>query len=237
MLFRSCIKFIFVIYIYHPQGQNDFMRDWMLVRNDYLAEILSASAPATDSTSPKCSRCTADALYRCEDCHFCPMYCATCCKTSHEIAPWHRVGRWQGTFFRRDLRWQEGVQLNIHFGHNGGLCPMYTNGASANTGEVQDPWTDEEDQDGLETAGISSGLPLEQLKVSKKTDGWDNPILTVVHTNGIHFIQAKFCQCPARRPEDRQVLAAGLYPASQTKVRTVFTNHVLNDCLDRKSVV
>ena len=219
--------------IRYVQTQNDFMRDWMSVRDEYLAEILSTSAPAVCSTSPKCSRCPADALYRCEDCHFSPTYCASCCKTTHDIAPWHRVGRWQGTFFRRDMRWQEGVELNLHFGHNGAICPVYEAGGSTGTGGTQDPWTDEEDgQDqGLASADISAGLPLEELKVTKTTDIWDNPVLTVVHTNGIHFIQAKFCQCSTRRPQDRQVLAAGLYPASQRQVRTVFTNHVLNDCL------
>ena len=220
-------------FTFSPQGQNDFMQDWMLVREQYLAEVLETSAPSDSPTSPKCSRCHADALYRCEDCHFCPAYCAECCRTAHEIAPWHRVGRWQGTFFRRDMRWQQHVELNLHFGHGGGMCPVYMTGDAVRPGGGDEPWTDDEDGDeeGLGAAGLSTGLPPEDLKVTKITDSWDNPVLTVVHTNGIHFIQAKFCQCSTRRPQDRQVLAAGLYPASQRQVRTVFTNHVLNDCL------
>ncbi|KAH8079451.1 hypothetical protein BXZ70DRAFT_901686, partial [Cristinia sonorae] len=64
-------------------------------------------------------------------------------------------------------------------------------------------------------------------------DSFKNPILTVVHTNGLHFIQARFCVCRCE-PLDRQCIAAGLYPASQRRVRTVFTQQVLDDCiLDR----
>ena len=47
-----------------------------------------------------------------------------------------------------------------------------------------------------------------------------------MYSNGFHVLRAKFCRCQGI-PKDHQLLLAGLYPASQTAPRTVFTFDVL----------
>ena len=206
----------------------------MTKRQQYLSDILAASA-AEDPVSPKCSKCRNNAQFRCEDCAFNATYCSSCCKITHTVTPWHRIGRWQGRFFRRDIRWQQAVELDLYFGHSGTPCPVYTSG-QYNPGEDDEgAWTSSDEEEGGEdnpsAGGGSPRLPSDDFRVTKTTDEWGNPLLTVVHTNGIHFIRAKFCRCSGRQSDDRQILAAGMYPASQNKVQTVFTQHVLNDCL------
>ncbi|KAI0285205.1 hypothetical protein BC826DRAFT_918939 [Russula brevipes] len=70
-----------------------------------------------------------------------------------------------------------------------------------------------------------------------------NKILTFVHSNGIHGLGIRFCQCPDTHSDDRHLhlLDAGFYPATQTNPSTVFTlsglDYVLTDNLECKTVL
>lgn len=70
-----------------------------------------------------------------------------------------------------------------------------------------------------------------------------NRILTFVHSNGIHGLGVRFCQCPEAHLEDRHLhlLKAGFYPATQTNPSTVFTlsglDYTLIDNLECKTVL
>jgi len=70
-----------------------------------------------------------------------------------------------------------------------------------------------------------------------------NHILTFVHSNGIHGLGVRFCQCPDSHSDDRHLhlLDAGFYPATQTNPSTVFTlsglDYVLIDNLECKTVL
>ncbi|KAI0277315.1 hypothetical protein BC826DRAFT_976643, partial [Russula brevipes] len=69
-----------------------------------------------------------------------------------------------------------------------------------------------------------------------------NRILTFVHSNGIHGLGVRFCQCPEINSDDRHLhlLNAGFYPATQTNPSTVFTlsglDYALIDNLECKTV-
>jgi hypothetical protein len=69
-----------------------------------------------------------------------------------------------------------------------------------------------------------------------------NRILTFVHSNGIHGLGIRFCQCPETNSDDRHLhlLNAGFYPATQTNPSTVFTlsglDYALIDNLECKTV-
>ena len=74
-------------------------------------------------------------------------------------------------------------------------------------------------------------------------DGLGNRILTFVHSNGIHGLGVRFCQCPETHSDDRHLhlLNAGFYPATQTNPSTVFMlsalDYALVDNLECKTVL
>lgn len=47
---------------------------------------------------------------------------------------------------------------------------------------------------------------------------------------GYHYIRVRYCRCASQVPAHRQLLRAGLYPASQKRPQTVFTFQLLDDC-------
>ncbi len=64
-----------------------------------------------------------------------------------------------------------------------------------------------------------------------KVDKDFNPILTIVHVNGVHHMGIKWCTCPNAPLKHIQLLRMGLYPASIRNPKTAFTFHVLDDYL------
>ncbi|KAI0276987.1 hypothetical protein BC826DRAFT_928106, partial [Russula brevipes] len=69
-----------------------------------------------------------------------------------------------------------------------------------------------------------------------------NRIMTFVHSNGIHGLGVRFCQCPENDSDHRHLdlLNSGFYPATQTNPSTVFTlsglDYALIDNLECKTV-
>ncbi|KAL4077856.1 hypothetical protein J3A83DRAFT_4356696 [Scleroderma citrinum] len=61
----------------------------------------------------------------------------------------------------------------------------------------------------------------------------DSPVqqccLVVVHTNGIHYCNAKYCTCVGAEDSHLQLTMAGLLPSLTKQPRTAFTFHVLDD--------
>ena len=55
------------------------------------------------------------------DCLGHPIYCRTCCRSSHALNPFHRVQHWAGEYFE-DLQLIN-TGLIIHFRHGGKPCP------------------------------------------------------------------------------------------------------------------
>ena len=81
------------------------------------------------------------------------------------------------------------------------------------------------------TSWENAGINLDTLKSTQAVGPDGNPWLTVVDTTGIHQIRAQYCRCSQSSyiPEYLQLLELGLYPASITQPRTVFTFRVLDD--------
>jgi hypothetical protein len=110
---------------------------------------------------------------------------------------------------------------------------------------------------GLDDLGgeMGPGLSAKPLDPSRKNgrarsraklpayDCLGNRILTFVHSNGIHGLGVRFCQCPETHSDDRHLhlLNAGFYPATQTNPSTVFTlsglDYALIDNLECKTVL
>lgn len=62
-----------------------------------------------------------------------------------------------------------------------------------------------------------------------RTDALNNPYIRVVHTNGIHHIAMVYCSCRGQEMAHSDIMAAGLFPTSFNRYRTVFTHAVLDD--------
>jgi hypothetical protein len=108
-----------------------------------------------------------------------------------------------------------------------------------------------DDLDGEMGPGLSTAPPNPSRKNGRarsraKLPAYDclgNRILTFVHSNGIHGLGVRFCQCPDTHSDDRHLhlLNAGFYPATQTNPSTVFTlsglDYALVDNLECKTVL
>ncbi|KAL4067125.1 hypothetical protein V8B97DRAFT_2025227 [Scleroderma yunnanense] len=131
-----------------------------------------------------------------------PVFCTSCCWAEHKLKPFHRVQQWNGTFFEESSLRLAGIV--IHLGHAGQPCPTGGDFTQEVTTDDEDEWKDvEEDR-----------RPT-HLRSSK-----DRSCLVVVHTNGIHYCNVKYCTC---------LTMAGLFPATTKQPRTAFTFHVLDD--------
>ena len=104
------------------QSQNDFLREWLPRRAQYLKVMLSEEAPRYPEAGCLCGRRTAN--WRCKHCSGGRMVCRQCCRIAHKFLPFHRVEFWNGRYFQATALWQTG--LKMHLGHQGMVCPTGT---------------------------------------------------------------------------------------------------------------
>ncbi|KAK7696208.1 hypothetical protein QCA50_000861 [Cerrena zonata] len=105
------------------KNATSYLRSWLPQRDVFLAEIIERTAPPPIEA---CSVCGLAMEWRCDDCFGAPCFCTRCCRTSHQISPFHRVSRWTGnTFIRSSLR---NTGLILYMGHNGRPCNQPVDG-------------------------------------------------------------------------------------------------------------
>ncbi|GBE84724.1 hypothetical protein SCP_0607040 [Sparassis crispa] len=118
--------------------QNDFMRDWIPHRDDYLHAIVEMEAPPEPRNCAECK--VGEGRWRCLDCMGRPLTCTDCCRNGHQRAPFHRIEHWQGQYFEpASLYW---VGVCIHLGHGGDPCPLGAFTAHNNPAPVVAPGSD-----------------------------------------------------------------------------------------------
>ncbi|KIJ05107.1 hypothetical protein PAXINDRAFT_29465, partial [Paxillus involutus ATCC 200175] len=59
--------------------------------------------------------------YRCADCFGRPMLCTSCCRSAHQLHPFHHVEQWSGDHFAPSSLRAAGLVLQL--GHGGARCP------------------------------------------------------------------------------------------------------------------
>ncbi|KAH6867493.1 hypothetical protein BKA70DRAFT_1380025 [Coprinopsis sp. MPI-PUGE-AT-0042] len=98
------------MYVFSPPSgtsQNDFMRDWLNVKMDFLQEIVEREYPVGGI---RCERCgSTEAIWRCLDCFACPTMCRECLRSVHQSSPFHRVEIWSTTHFEPSWLWRTDV--------------------------------------------------------------------------------------------------------------------------------
>lgn len=78
----------------------------------------------------------------------------------------------------------------------------------------------------LSSVGLSVNL-MHDTKACPHSD--DGVQTTVVHTNGVHSIRVKYCDCVGRPEKVVQLTKQGLFPATAKNPRTLFTFELLKD--------
>lgn len=221
-----------MLIISRHQSQNDYLREWLPRRQDYLARILELEAPPDPRV---CSHClSGDGSWKCLDCLETPILCSACCRTSHRSNVFHRVEHWNGEFYTP--AWLRQVGVVIHLGHRGLECPAYSSSGSlprvvspsAEDTNQEEEWVGEPDDDDPDgpTGYLHNSPPA-----AGETDSAGNPYLVLVDRSGIHQLAVRWCCCADCLPHDIQLLEMGLFPASFGRIRTAFTFKVLDDFL------
>ncbi|KAI6094054.1 hypothetical protein EDD16DRAFT_1503664 [Pisolithus croceorrhizus] len=98
--------------------QNDYIREWLPQKEDFLRILLDSEAPPLPHT---CKIHGKDGVYRCPDCMHQPLLCTDCCHSMYVAHPLHRVQQWTGDFFEDSALHMTGLQL--HLSHDGAPCP------------------------------------------------------------------------------------------------------------------
>jgi len=103
----------------------------------------------------------------------------------------------------------------MHLGHNGDDCPSAADEFDLFDG---DEWEDEINPDDKPSVSGPEFQPINKTTV-------------IVDKSGVHRLGIKFCKCPGAMSPDIQLFQVGLFPASFSKPKTVFTFSVLDDFL------
>jgi hypothetical protein len=176
-----------------------------------------------------CTSCgKTEGTWRCVVCIGRPVFCSRCCREAHRQSPFHRVEQWTGTHWSPS--WLINVGCEIQLGHGSEKC-MNTGIWNQETAAEDEDWIDDdmppagelhnitEDSDALHP---EPGAPI----LSPEDAG---QVVTVVDTSGVHQLVIRPCRCwDNKDSDDIQLLKMGLFPASFTRVRTVFTLRVLD---------
>jgi hypothetical protein len=195
------------------------------------------------------------AEWRCRECYGGPLFCRSCCKTSHSSHPFHRIQHWVGEFYQDS--WLIETGLTLHFGHGGKPCPScLQRGHSHNVADssfglpdlppelndpedldldsIPEPYLDAEDEDipGIDASEEVMFLdPHDQAQWKDDHQKYGNNVIVIVHSNGLHHLPVQWCRCPGYVPDDVQALDLQFFPASFKKVKTLFTFHGLDSFL------
>ncbi|KAH7919749.1 hypothetical protein BV22DRAFT_1022428, partial [Leucogyrophana mollusca] len=198
--------------------QNDFLREWLPVRDDYLAELLDRESCPEQT---KCELCGKDdGPLRCTTCSGIHSWCSPCIVKAHARLPFHKIQSWNGEYFEDTSLFDQGFVW--HLGHGGGVCP---NGYQSEMGG----WVDMGDED-------DQGDPV--VEMVSETPGETK--LVLVHSTGIFTHCVAWCCCSHLKVKrDHQLLRAGLFPSSVVRPKTAFTfevlDHFLIDALECKT--
>lgn len=192
------------------QSQNDYMREWLPVRDVYLEELLRMEECESSQSCTMCKVHVGD--LRCIDCTDAGLLCKPCCLTRHKNLPFHHLQRWSGRFFEATSLTAEGFIM--HLGHGGDPCNHHDfNLPSTSTTYAAVP--NDEEQQGFDN-----------FKSRNSSDCLDR--IVVVDVLGVHTITVAWCQCVPPIDRHIQLLRAKLFPTSLKRPSSAFTFQVLD---------
>ncbi|KAI0055066.1 hypothetical protein BV25DRAFT_1873220 [Artomyces pyxidatus] len=102
--------------------QIDLLNEWIPLRDSFMDEIIRLEGLGRHAEDSLCMRChETAACVRCVDCVGSPFVCEGCICAAHQLEPYHRVEKWNGTFFENHSLSKAGLILQL--GHDGLSCP------------------------------------------------------------------------------------------------------------------
>lgn len=164
-----------------------------------------------------CTRCqSTQGLWRCLECLGRQALCRDCLRESHKVHPFHRIQFWTGTHYRAD--WLRNIGVAINLGHAGDCCPSRS--STADQASYEPP--------PAKIRALKDHIdPYESPSKTIDTPA-DAKLMTVIHTNGIHTIWIRQCQCHEGQVVEH-LLQQALFPATFKSPKTVFTFGLLDD--------
>jgi CxC2 like cysteine cluster associated with KDZ transposases len=195
------------------------MLEWLGKREDYLEHMLEMEAPPSEMRCSICPNGSVDDLWRCNDCVDRAPLCAACLRTQHTATPLHRVERWKKNHFSPSWLWKVGIFID--------LCRNAScNASDCHTAEAQTPAGDDMETESGDWTN-NDDFTFGAKPPGRSFEG--GRVMTVVHTNGVHYLPFHFCTCEGCESEDMQLFCRGFYPSTFKHPRTVFTFGLLDD--------
>ena len=155
-------------------------------------------------------------MYRCRDCFKSPLFCNSCCVSSHATSPFHRVQMFNGCYYIDQL----GLTLDVR--QHPGDCVAISKDMER-TFESDCDLSDNDD---------TPGYQRYRQGTAKHGRGFTHHLagshLTIVSSTGIFRRAVKWCQCANCPDAYVQLLCAKLFPASFQRPATAFTFEVLD---------
>ncbi|KAI6023456.1 hypothetical protein EDC04DRAFT_2934178 [Pisolithus marmoratus] len=102
------------------QSQNDFVREWLPWRAEYINVILEGEQLAKAGICEQCEE--AEGSVWCMSCTGVHAWCGPCAVKAHTNLPFHKVQRWNGTHYEPTSLMELGFLW--HIGHGGDPCPQ-----------------------------------------------------------------------------------------------------------------
>ncbi|KAI6010350.1 hypothetical protein EDC04DRAFT_2610218 [Pisolithus marmoratus] len=198
----------------HTKSQNDFVREWLPWRAEYLNVILEGEQLAKGGICEQCEE--AEGSVWCMSCTGVHAWCGPCAVKAHRNLPFHKVQRWNGTHYEPTSLMELGFLW--HIGHGGDPCPQNSS----------DP---DPDESGYMTGEEPPNHRHSDDLAIRRSSQFQ---MIIVHTEGIFY-------CPGSHPNDwhLDLLRQRLFPASISKPKTVFAfavlDHFLIDALECKT--
>ncbi|KAI6120115.1 hypothetical protein EDD16DRAFT_1519066 [Pisolithus croceorrhizus] len=103
----------------HTKSQNDYIREWLPWRAEYLNIILEGEQLAKGGICEQCSE--AEGSVQCMSCAGVHAWCDPCAVKVHRNLPFHKVQRWNGAHYQPTSLMDLGFLW--HIGHGGDPCP------------------------------------------------------------------------------------------------------------------
>ncbi|KAI6117023.1 hypothetical protein EDD16DRAFT_1520223 [Pisolithus croceorrhizus] len=100
-------------------SQNDYIREWLPWRAEYLNIILEGEQLAKGGICEQCSE--AEGSVWCMSCAGVHAWCGPCAVKAHRTLPFHKVQRWNGAHYQPTSLMDLGFLW--HIGHGGDPCP------------------------------------------------------------------------------------------------------------------
>jgi len=213
-LYRELIYILLNIY----QTQNDWLRQYMKIRQSLLFEMIRLEAPPPDRICTYCS--SAAGTYRCKDCFPQNFSCARCCIYDHAKKPFHRIREFRNGHFEDCDLDKLGLFLDIR-PHNHDCFPKHSGDPGAHSEHalhVEEEWIDDDDTTDDEQDSFQFGTQCSDLGK-----------IVVVASTGIFERSVKWCTCPNAPEKHIQLLRSRLFPATFINPKTAFTFEVLDD--------